>query len=96
MANRHQAAVRPKPMVKKRSRLTKVRPERTSSPNVVRPMVSHVDGRSVFRVGSCWATIWCNEHQQKSGPNEHTTRIIRSVNLERRFWNEKLKDGQGD
>jgi hypothetical protein len=50
----------------------------------------------VFRVGSCWATVWCNEHQQKSGPNEHTTRIIRSVNLERRFWNDKLKDGKGD
>jgi hypothetical protein len=50
----------------------------------------------VFRVGNCWATLWCNEHQQKSGPNQHTTRIIRSVNLERRFWNEKLKDGKGD
>jgi hypothetical protein len=50
----------------------------------------------VFRVGNCWATVWCNEHQQKSGPNQHTTRIIRSVNLERRFWNEKLKDGKGD
>jgi hypothetical protein len=50
----------------------------------------------VFRVGNCWATVWCNEHQQKSGPNQHTTRIIRSVNLERRFWNDKLKDGKGD
>jgi hypothetical protein len=50
----------------------------------------------VFRVGNCWGTIWCNEHKQKSGPNEQTTRIIRSVNLERRFWNEKLKDGKGD
>src|SRR5437588_63855 len=50
----------------------------------------------VFRVGNCWGTVWCNEHQQKSGPNQHTTRIIRSVNLERRFWNEKLKDGKGD
>ncbi len=50
----------------------------------------------VFRVGSCWATIWCNEHQLKVGPNEHTTRVIRSVHLERRFWNEKLKDGKGD
>jgi hypothetical protein len=50
----------------------------------------------VFRVGNCWATIWCNEHKQKSGPNEQTTRIIRSANLERRFWNEKLKDGKGD
>ena len=50
----------------------------------------------VFRVGNCWATVWCNEHQQKSGPNQHTTRIIRSVNLDRRFWNEKLKDGRGD
>jgi hypothetical protein len=50
----------------------------------------------VFRVGNCWGTIWCNEHRQKSGPNEQTTRIIRSVNLERRFWNEKLKDGKGD
>jgi hypothetical protein len=50
----------------------------------------------VFRVGNCWATVWCNEHQQKSGPNRHTTRIIRSVNLERRFWNEKLKEGKGD
>jgi hypothetical protein len=50
----------------------------------------------VFRVGNCWATVWCNEHQQKSGPNQHTTRLIRSVNLERRFWNEKLKDGKGD
>ena len=50
----------------------------------------------VFRVGNCWATVWCNEHQQKSGPNQHTTRIIRSVNLERRFWNEKLKEGKGD
>jgi len=50
----------------------------------------------VFRVGNCWGTVWCNEHKQKSGPNEQTTRIIRSVNLERRFWNEKLKDGKGD
>ena len=50
----------------------------------------------VFRVGNCWATVWCNEHQQKSGPNQHTTRTIRSVNLERRFWNEKLKEGKGD
>lgn len=25
-----------------------------------------------------------------------TTRFIRSVDLERRFWNEKLKDGKGD
>jgi hypothetical protein len=50
----------------------------------------------VFRVGNCWATVWCNEHQQKSGPSQFTTRIIRSVNLERRFWNEKLKDGKGD
>lgn len=50
----------------------------------------------VFRVGNCWGTVWCNEHKQKSGPNEQTTRIFRSVNLERRFWNEKLKDGKGD
>jgi hypothetical protein len=50
----------------------------------------------VFRVGNCWGTVWCNEHQQKTGPNQHTTRVIRSVNLERRFWNEKLKDGKGD
>ena len=50
----------------------------------------------MFRVGSSWATIWCNEHQQQVGPNEHTTRIIRSVHLERRFWNPKLKDGKGD
>ena len=50
----------------------------------------------VFRVANCWGTVWCNEHKQKSGPNEQTTRIIRSVNLERRFWNEKLKDGKGD
>jgi hypothetical protein len=50
----------------------------------------------VFRVGNCWATVWCNEHQQKSGPNQHTTRTIRSVNLDRRFWNEKLKEGKGD
>jgi hypothetical protein len=28
--------------------------------------------------------------------NETTTRIIRSVHLERRFWNDKLKDGKGD
>lgn len=50
----------------------------------------------VFRVANCWGTVWCNELKQKSGPNEQTTRIIRSVNLERRFWNEKLKDGKGD
>ena len=50
----------------------------------------------VFRVGSSWATIWCNELRQDAGPNEQTTRYIRSVNLERRFWNAKLKDGQGD
>jgi hypothetical protein len=50
----------------------------------------------VFRVGSSWATIWCNEIRQDAGPNEQTTRYIRSVNLERRFWNQKLKDGQGD
>jgi hypothetical protein len=50
----------------------------------------------VFRVGSCWATIWCNEIRQEAGPNQQTTRLIRSVNLERRFWNPKLKDGQGD
>ena len=50
----------------------------------------------VFRVGNCWGTVWCNEQKKKSGPNEQTTRIIRSVNLERRFWNEKLKDGKGD
>src|SRR2546421_238572 len=50
----------------------------------------------VFRVGNCWGTVWCNEHLQKSGPNQHTTRTIRSVNLERRFWNEKLKEGKGD
>ncbi len=34
-------------------------------------------------------------YQQKSGPNEQTTRFIRSVNLERRYWNEKLNDGKG-
>jgi hypothetical protein len=50
----------------------------------------------VFRVGNCWGTCWCNEQKQKTGPNQHTTRVIRSVNLERRFWNEKLKDGKGD
>jgi hypothetical protein len=50
----------------------------------------------VFRVGSCWATIWCNEIRQDAGPNRQTTRLIRSVNLERRFWNPKLKDGEGD
>lgn len=49
----------------------------------------------VFRVGSIWATIWCNEHRQDAGPNEQTTRYIRSVNLERRFKNPKLNDGQG-
>ena len=50
----------------------------------------------VFRVGSCWATVWCNEIKQDAGPNQQTTRLVRSVNLERRFWNAKLKDGQGD
>jgi hypothetical protein len=66
------------------------------------PERGHANGRSrrrpekVFRVGNCWGTVWCNEHKQKSGPNEQTTRIIRSVELERRFWNEKLKDGKGD
>ena len=50
----------------------------------------------VFCVGNCWATVWCNERQQKSGPNQFTTQVIRSVNLERRFWNEKLKVGKGD
>lgn len=50
----------------------------------------------VFRVGSCWATVWCNEIRQDAGPNQQTTRLLRSVNLERRFWNPKLKDGQGD
>ena len=50
----------------------------------------------VFRVGSCWATVWCNEIKQDAGPNQQTTRLVRSVNLERRFWNQKLKEGQGD
>ena len=50
----------------------------------------------VFRVGSCWATVWCNEIKQDAGPNQQTTRLLRSVNLERRFWNPKLKEGQGD
>ena len=50
----------------------------------------------VFRVGSCWATVWCNEIKQDAGPNQQTTRLVRSVNLERRFWNPKLKEGQGD
>lgn len=50
----------------------------------------------VFRVGSCWATVWCNEIRQDAGPNQQTTRLVRSVNLERRFWNPKLKEGQGD
>ena len=49
-----------------------------------------------FRVGSCWATVWCNEIKQDAGPNQQTTRLVRSVNLERRFWNPKLKEGQGD
>ena len=49
----------------------------------------------VFRVGSVWATVWCNEHRQDAGPNEQTTRYMRSVNLERRFKNPKLNDGQG-
>jgi hypothetical protein len=50
----------------------------------------------VFRVGYCWATIWCNELRQELGPNEQNTRYMRSVHLERRFWNEKLNDGDGD
>lgn len=49
-----------------------------------------------FRIGSCRATIWCNEHKVKSGPNQQTTRIFRSINFDRTFWNEKLKDGKGD
>jgi hypothetical protein len=67
-----------------------------------RPERSQSDGEPrrrperVFRVGSSWATVWCNEHQQQIGPNEHTTRIIRSINLDRRFWNPKLNNGQGD
>jgi hypothetical protein len=63
----------------------------------------HANGESapkrperVFRVGSCWATVWCNEIKQDAGPNQQTTRLLRSVNLERRFWNPKLKEGQGD
>jgi hypothetical protein len=50
----------------------------------------------VFRFGSCWATVWSNEIHQAIGPNEQSTRVIRSVHLERRFFNPKLKDGQGD
>ena len=50
----------------------------------------------VLRIGSVWATIWCNEIRQAVGPNEQTTRLVRSVHLERRFFNPKLKDGQGD
>src|SRR4051812_13504831 len=50
----------------------------------------------VFRVGSVWATVWCNELRQDTGPNKQTTRFVRSVRLERRFWNAKLKDGDGD
>ena len=49
-----------------------------------------------FRIGSCWATVWCNEIRQDAGPNQQTTRLVRSVKLERRFWNPKLKEGQGD
>jgi hypothetical protein len=47
-----------------------------------------------FRVGNCYATIWCNEVRPEGKSQQ--TRTMRSVNLERRFWNEKLNDGQGD
>jgi len=48
-----------------------------------------------FRVGNCYATIWCNEIRPESG-SDRPPRIMRSVNLERRFWNDKLKEGKGD
>ena len=48
-----------------------------------------------FRVGNCYATIWCNEVRPEGRSNQQT-RIMRSVHLERRFWNEKLKAGEGD
>jgi hypothetical protein len=46
-----------------------------------------------FRVGNCYATVWCNEVR---GEGEQAPRIMRSVHLERRFWNEKLNNGEGD
>src|SRR5688500_16567137 len=47
-----------------------------------------------FRVGSCYATVWCNEVPAE-GRNQQP-RVFRSVHLERKFWNEKLKNGNGD
>ncbi len=47
-----------------------------------------------FRIGSCYATVWCNEVRPE-GRNQQP-RTFRSVHLERRFWNEKLKNGDGD
>lgn len=46
-----------------------------------------------FRVGYCYATVWSNEVRSEGGKQ---TRTMRTVHLERSFWNEKLKDGQGD
>ena len=46
-----------------------------------------------FRVGNCYATVWCNEVRSDG---DQSPRIMRSVHLERRFWNEKLNDGKGD
>jgi hypothetical protein len=46
-----------------------------------------------FRVGNCYATVWCNEVRPEGSQQPRT---IRSAHLERRFWNEKLNDGDGD
>ena len=46
-----------------------------------------------FRVGSCYATVWVNEVR---ADGDQSPRMMRSVNLERRFWNEKLNNGNGD
>lgn len=42
-----------------------------------------------WQIGSVQASVFANEVTRESGPNQQTTRTIRNVRLERRYYNEK-------
>jgi len=48
-----------------------------------------------WQYGAIQIAVFANEVTRESGPNQQTTRTIRNARIERRFFNEKADEWQG-